>query len=727
MASKASNNNPFLEAALGYARAGIRIFPMKPRSKEPQIKDNLNRATTNEAQIRQWWKWWPNANIGMPTGTRNNRFVIDPDGPVGEETLGKLVAENGQLPDTFTVRTGRAEGGWHLHFRVDGVMTKSAAGLLGPKLDVKGDGGFVLLPPSIHPDTGKEYTVHHNGQPAEAPQWLVAKVRKDTAGSKRKTTDKVKLSDTYPIPFGEHYDTLVRYAGLMLAKGMPEREIGHRLTKMCEKRCVGYLTEGDRDYRKMCADIATRVSETYADSDDRANDPAPGRQPITDISNAERLVARFSEDVRYASDRRIWCAWDATHWAANDPMGVSRRMQEVARGIYLEASKEPNPALRNALAEWAQRSESQSVQMSSIDAARCHVEVKRFGDVFDTDPLALNGPKGTADLKKRESVNAAYPRFYPHRREDYITKVAPVEYRSEAKCPQFDSFLNQTFRESAALIRYAQLFTGYCLTGLTTEQKWWMFYGPTASGKSTFIKILHGILGPYALPLPENYFLLSKHESTDFVTANLVGVRLATCIETNEGRRLNVARIKTITGEDSISAALKHQNYFEFKPQCKLVLVTNYPPHVPAGDDALWRRLKVVPFVATVPEDKRIPGLADKLLAEERSGILNWAITGCRDWQTEGLKEPPEVTAAISEYRTSEDLIANFLADKHYEQDPDGRSAAQDVFKEFRDWCMENSIRPGTKTRFTRELRRLGFPLDDGGRHYTGISHIAHI
>jgi P4 family phage/plasmid primase-like protien len=480
---------------------------------------------------------------------------------------------------------------------------------------------------------------------------------------------------------------------------------------------------GPDDYIGIAGDGAFGAVLNQGEPFPSESDAAPGRLPVTDISNAERLVARFSEDVRYVSGRKTWCVWNATHWAANDLMGVSRRMQEVARGIYFEAAKEPNPELRNAMARWAQRSESQSVQMSSIEAARCHVEVKRYADVFDTDPLALNGTTGAADLKKGKSVNAAYPRFYPHRREDYITKVAPVAYRPEAKCPQFDRFLNQTFLGSAALVSYMQRLSGYCLTGLTTEQKWWMFYGPTASGKSTFIKILHGLLGPYALELPENYFLLSKHDSTDFVTANLVGVRLATCIETNEGRRLNVARIKTTTGEDSISAALKYQNYFELKPQCKLVLVTNYPPHVPAGDDALWRRLKVVPFVATVPEDERIPGLADKLLAEESSGILNWAIAGCREWQAAGLKEPPEVTAAISEYRTSEDLIANFLADENYQRNPESRAPAKDVFKDFRDWCVENSIRPGTKTRFTRELHRLGIPLD-GRRYYIGISRI---
>ncbi len=294
-----------------------------------------------------------------------------------------------------------------------------------------------------------------------------------------------------------------------------------------------------------------------------------------------------------------------------------------------------------------------------------------------------------------------------------------IDYDPEATCPQFDRFLMETFSGSVRLIDYVKRLVGYFLSGFTTEQKWWLFYGPTASGKSSFIKILHGLLGPYALALPENYFLISKN-TTDFVTANLQGIRLATCVETNEGKRLDVARIKAVAGEDEISAALKYQNYFQFRPECKLVLATNYPPHVPAGDDALWRRLKVLPFNATVPEEKRIPGLAEKLLKEESAGILNWALAGFCNWQRDGLQEPREISAAVADYRTSEDVVGNFLAEC-YDRLPEARSPAKECFANFRSWCEENSVKPFSKTKFTRELHRLGIGLDDGRRFYLSI------
>jgi putative DNA primase/helicase len=298
-----------------------------------------------------------------------------------------------------------------------------------------------------------------------------------------------------------------------------------------------------------------------------------------------------------------------------------------------------------------------------------------------------------------------YPETWPHRREDYITKMAPVEYRRDAMCPQFLNFLSETFGGSPSLVGYMTRVCGYFLTGLTHEQKWWMFYGPTASGKSTFVKVLHGILGPYAYALPENYFLLSRNEPTDFATANLPGVRLATCVETNEGKRLNVARIKAITGEDKINAQLKYQNHFQFQPQCKLVLVTNNPPKVPAGDDALWRRLNVVPFVHTVPEERREAGLAERLVREESSGILNWMIDGCREWQEKGLVEPEVIRRASGEYRSSQDIVNDFLTEL-YTKDESARESKKDVVREWKEYCEQEGIHPGSTKKLTQDLAR---------------------
>ena len=423
---------------------------------------------------------------------------------------------------------------------------------------------------------------------------------------------------------GHRNNTLTSYAGSMRHRGMSADEILAALLVANTQRCVPPLPE------KLVKKIAVGVGTRY----DAGTVATPARLPITDISNAERLVARFKGDLVYVSDRGIWCAWNGKFWAEDDAMGVSRRMQEIARSIYGEAGNEQNEELRKELAQWARRSEAQKTQRESIEAARCLLEIPKFAKVFDTHSLLFNVGNGTV---------AEDGGFRLHSRMDFLTRLSEIEYRPDAECPRFHQFLSETFGGNQQLIEYVTRLAGYFMTGSATEQAWWMFCGPTASGKSTFVRILHGILGPYALSLPEGYFLLSRSENRDFTTANIAGTRLCTCVETAEGRRLNVARIKVLTGEDEISAERKYQDLFQFRPQCKLVLVTNHAPHVPASDDALWRRLKVVPFLATVPVENRIAGFAEKLLKSEASGSSHLGTPGAAERGSgEGSRNHPK-------------------------------------------------------------------------------------
>lgn len=135
-----------VECALSYARQGIKIFPLRPREKTPLTKHGYKDATSDESQIQTWWVQWPDANIGLATGRVSGLVVIDVDGPQGEESLKSLPP----MPATWEVSTGR---GRHLYYRSpEGASVGSSAGRLGEKLDVRGEGGYVVAPPSIHPN-----------------------------------------------------------------------------------------------------------------------------------------------------------------------------------------------------------------------------------------------------------------------------------------------------------------------------------------------------------------------------------------------------------------------------------------------------------------------------------------------------------------------------------------------------------------------------------------------
>jgi hypothetical protein len=166
------------DAAIALAQKGMRVFPILERAKEPAITDNLKRATTDVNWITGWWEK-RNFNIGIATGPDSGIWVLDVDGDEGEATLRELEAQHGALPVTVEVITGK---GRHLYFRwpigqnIRNIQSRPTL----PGIDVRGDGGYVLAPPSIHP-SGRIYawSVDSGNSFADAPDWLIELIAKD--------------------------------------------------------------------------------------------------------------------------------------------------------------------------------------------------------------------------------------------------------------------------------------------------------------------------------------------------------------------------------------------------------------------------------------------------------------------------------------------------------------------------------------------------------------------
>jgi len=557
---------------------------------------------------------------------------------------------------------------------------------------------------SIHPETGKPYQIMEDYPVAPMPDDLLDWLQEQAIHKPKTRQESQKRGK---IKKGQRYSALISEAGRLWAFGY-SRDLTIR-TAVAWAREKFSLPEGIFN-EKLVTEEVEHLVDSYAQGKNGEEETFIARMPITEMSNAERLVEKYGDEMRYCSDRKIWCIWDGSVWNVNDTGGVARRMEQIGLDIYNEAAKERNEKLRKNLVAHAVRSESRHTQENSVALTRYieGIEIREFAELFDTHPMLLNVKNGTIDLRTGKLL--------PHRREDFITKLVPIEYSEEAECPQFKDFLNESL-QNAELFVYLLKVAGYCLTGLTSEQKWWMFHGVTASGKSTLINILHGLLGPYAMALPENYFLITNN-TKDYATANLAGVRLATCVETNEGRRLDTAKLKTLTGGDTISAELKYQNCFTFKPQMKLILATNNRPHVSASDDAIWRRLMPVPFMKTVEEKNRIADLSMRLLGTEGPGILQLAVFGCKEWIKNKLSEPDAVRAAGMEYRTDEDNVQNFLNECCT---MDGEIERKELYTAYATWCKANHIWQINPIPFGRDLTRLGVAGDKGNRKWFGI------
>jgi putative DNA primase/helicase len=232
---------------------------------------------------------------------------------------------------------------------------------------------------------------------------------------------------------------------------------------------------------------------------------------------------------------------------------------------------------------------------------------------LDTDPFLLNVLNGTIDLRTG--------RLRDHRREDLITKIAPVEFHPDTQCPLWQSCLDRWMDGNMDLIGYLQRVFGYWMTGDVSEHALWIFHGCGANGKTTALLTLLDLLGDYAIQAVSDLLLQKKSESHPTERADLFGCRLAASIETDEGRRLSEALAKQLSGGDKIRARKLYKDFFQFDATHKIVLGVNHKPRVTGTDHGIWRRIKLVPWSVVIPEEEKDRHMAEKLKGE-MPGIL---------------------------------------------------------------------------------------------------------
>src|SRR3989304_390085 len=348
---------------------------------------------------------------------------------------------------------------------------------------------------------------------------------------------------------------------------------------------------------------------------------------LTDLGNAKRFVRDHSAYVRYVSGWG-WLIYDGTRWSKDSTMEVFRLAKETVLKMYEEAAREADDDRRKALITHALKSQSEVSLRHLLELAKSEIEITASPELFESDPFLFNCTKGTLDLRSGT--------LRPHRKEDFITKLSPAEYDYSAKCPQWTAFLNKIMNGDKALIKFLQRMVGYMLSGDTSEQCLFIFFGTGANGKSTLINILKRIVGEYAMQSPAETFLAKKTGGIPNDIARLVGARLGTVGHTDLQKRLAEGLIKSITGNDTVAVRFLYKEYFECRLILKLIIVTNHKPRVIGQDLAIWRRIRLIPFNVSIPLPEQDKHLEAKL-ASELPGILKWAVDGCLEWQREGL------------------------------------------------------------------------------------------
>jgi P4 family phage/plasmid primase-like protien len=462
--------------------------------------------------------------------------------------------------------------------------------------------------------------------------------------------------------------------------------------------------------------------------------PERGREPTsetisegvtddrTDLRNAERLVEWFGRDLRYCSTWGKWLAWDGIRWQLDDQCRAHAFAKEAARrllAIALDRQRDATEQLAEATAldddeaiaqakkvlVRANRDVSHAIgsqNASRIDAMLAVAKSDRalvvHHNSLDADPWLFNVPNGTIELRTGE--------LRGHRREDLITKLAPVVYEPDATAPIWLAFLERAMGGLAAMVDFLACLIGYALTGDVREHIVAFFFGAGANGKSTFLGIVHAALGDYATPAPRHLLFRSRGDRHPTELASLHSRRFVTCSEIEEGLSWDEALVKDLTGGDPIECRRMREDFWTYLPSHKLFIAGNHKPQVRGDDEGIWRRMRLVPWTVTIPEAEQDKELPDKLRGE-LPGILAWAVRGSLEWQRNGLRAPNEVRSATDAYRSENDVLGQFFR-LHLVFERDAKVSRKDLRNSYEAFCVENGIEPLGAKRFTSRLREQG-------------------
>ena len=434
-----------------------------------------------------------------------------------------------------------------------------------------------------------------------------------------------------------------------------------------------------------------------------------------DIRNGERFREHFCGTLCFVRDTGDVLNFDADKgWTrGNSDLPMQGAKEVVAKmteacAVAIRGEKEARFMLADV-----KRSSSRRALEDMIKLARSEPGMSVALSELDNNPYLLGVQNGVVDLRTALLLSPD-PKLL-------VTKYCNIDFDSEANCPQFCSFLEQV-----APIKEQREFLvtvlGYFLTGLSREQLWFFFHGVGSNGKSVLITLLENLMGDYATKIPTE--MLMQHTRTSAGPAPdlllLQGKRLVFCNETKEGQRLDDARLKDLTGGDTIiGRPLYSNNHISFSPTHKLVVVGNYHPTVSDDSHGFWRRVVLYPFSVTIPQGKQDKRLLEKLISEG-PGILNYLLKALKIYFANGLEMPKTLSKATQKYRTEQDVVQQFLDDECVTT-PEKTIPKSTLYSKYTLWCSANGLYGVSSNRLSRKLKAKGFKLREDKRTWLGV------
>jgi len=681
------------------------FITLQPYSKQPVAKHWTNNGRTFQDAI------FPEANIGLLLGTTSGIIDVDLDCKEAKG-LADLI-----LPTPFAEFDRGTSDSGHYLFRANSFgPTKrfTSAGSKTTLVELRANGAQTMIPPSVHP-YGTRLTfkaICDQSEPVEYSDLL-----------KRVSLLAAAAEITQNWTEGRRHNLALSFSGLCLKAGLDSSLITQIVQRICS--LTNDNEEQDRlnairfgvnkaaddlagfslltellgyEAAKRIADRVDQytVKETTA-SPIQAHTPQSSvlelgqfadRANVTEAKMGIQFAECLKDKAVYVIETKQWMIWTGSFWQADLCNNIQNLAYQFVQDVKLTLSE------KGSINDARELSSFESLNRLQNISAFASTRLSISASLFDADPMILATRTDWVNLETG-TANAPDPKIL-------ISKASDVNFGVAATCPRFEQFVNDIFEGDSELISFVRRAIGYSLTGSTSEQCLFIMIGDGANGKSTFINVIKNLLGTYGTTAAAQTLIAQGGSSIGDDLVDLARSRFISVSETEEGQSLAEAKIKQMTGGDTLKGRPLYGNYVEFKIIGKLWLATNSLPQINNSDFGIWRRIMAIPFNRTFLAEEQDKTLQSKLM-EELPGILNWAIQGCLEWQREGLNPPKIVQEQVAEYKSSMDSISQFIRDE-CELGVDCSHTASQFYSEYRSWCLAVGKKPKNQTAFKRAL-----------------------
>ena len=768
-----------LNYALDYAKRGWPVIPLFPirngvcgcqkgkdcpsPGKHPQIPWKKTGGSIDPTQIKNWWGQCPDSNIGIPTGHKSGVLLLDLDGPDGFKSV-----ENYTFPRTVKSQTGK---GAHTLFKYPENITIKNAVRIMPGVDIRGEGGLFVAPPSRH-ISGNDYkwlVAPDESALADMPEWVLEKVKKQI--EPEKTSDiphksngnanhkayvtaalakeveavKTALPGTRNHQLNKSAFSLGQLVG---AGALSQTEVEYELESAAmqtgltglevKKTIASGINAGMQEPRVLPENKIVKFSLRGKSLIDNETGEILDTEPTEDEDELNAILLSFgahdegnSLAFMYLFGREFlyckafgWLAFNGKFWTTDMAESLlDKRMVECLKRRSISAVKlfEGNSLAKETI----KAATPNSMKVAALKDRLCR-KLEILAEEFDNNPDLLNCNNGVVNLRTGELTE--------HNKNQRFTYATKINYVPGASTKHWIDFLEQVVGNWEEIKDFLKMAVGYSLTGHTKEECLFYIYGPTRSGKGTFSEIIMAMLGlRLSIEVDFNTFTAKREaDSSNFDLAPLKPARMIFASESQRHQSLNTAKIKSMTGGNMIRCCFKHRDHFTYQPQFKMWMSSNWAVNGDVDDDALWGRLRVIEFPNSFL-DKEDKHLKDKLKSEKvLEGVLAWAVEGATQWYKNegGLKTPAKVKETTQKHRSEGDFVQTWL-DECTEKDDTYWSANSEIIHSYHKWCEINgveakqikslSISFRTKGYATGILKRSGNKVEKGVQGFSII------